>query len=291
MSKMSRAEAGRIGGQKTKNVNQQRLRLALQSYNLDPALCQQCQKPIDFFVRKSNKFCSQSCSATHSNLKRTRSKKTVTKPTTLRYCKYCGQLKSCCSDICRRPQLVSSISKNFKCDLTKYIGSPEFITQYAIFRSKLTEEYAQSSLPTLAVKYEYSGDIRNFSKLFKHLGIVCNNIRDSLKNYHKRLGTYDNISEKETYYKACKFRIKDYSCIEGYHLLLKFGWYHPIKNKSGVSRDHRYSIYDGWANKIPPEIISHPANCQLMLHKDNVLKQKSSSITIEELYERVNGAG
>jgi hypothetical protein len=48
-----------------------------------------------------------------------------------------------------------------------------------------------------------------------------------------------------------------------------------------------YSVRDGFINNIDPEIIKHPANCQLMLHNENNSKNYNSSITIDDLIERI----
>jgi hypothetical protein len=48
-----------------------------------------------------------------------------------------------------------------------------------------------------------------------------------------------------------------------------------------------YSVLDGYNNKIPEAIISHPANCQIIPQIENVKKGSKSSITIEELYQRI----
>ena len=47
------------------------------------------------------------------------------------------------------------------------------------------------------------------------------------------------------------------------------------------------SIKTGFDLGINPEIIKHPANCKIMLHKQNQSKREKSSITIEELLERI----
>jgi hypothetical protein len=60
---------------------------------------------------------------------------------------------------------------------------------------------------------------------------------------------------------------------------------------SGVSRDHLYSILDGYTNKIDPKLLSHPANCRIMVHNGpngNNSKNSKSSITLEELKIRIN---
>lgn len=76
-------------------------------------------------------------------------------------------------------------------------------------------------------------------------------------------------------------------------LINKYGWYSTpgsrkgIKNTNGISRDHLYSVTDGWTNNIPPDIIRHPANCELVQHTENQSKYYTSKITIEQLYQRI----
>lgn len=68
------------------------------------------------------------------------------------------------------------------------------------------------------------------------------------------------------------------------------GWY-KAKNKgnnlNGVSRDHIISVKYGFENNIDPKIISHPANCQLLRHNDNVSKGKNNHITLQELLLKI----
>lgn len=68
----------------------------------------------------------------------------------------------------------------------------------------------------------------------------------------------------------------------------KYGWYRrawPYPN--AVVFDHLYRVIDGYNNNIPPEIISHPANAELVTMKENRRRQNKSSITLDELYERI----
>jgi hypothetical protein len=72
--------------------------------------------------------------------------------------------------------------------------------------------------------------------------------------------------------------------------LKKLGWYSPSNkgnNLNGVSKDHMYSVKEGFINKIDPEIIKHPANCQLLKYSENSIKKTSCSITIDELISRI----
>ena len=47
------------------------------------------------------------------------------------------------------------------------------------------------------------------------------------------------------------------------------------------------SVKCGFDNNISPEILKHPANCKLMLHRDNNKKKTNNSITYEELLNRI----
>lgn len=127
----------------------------------------------------------------------------------------------------------------------------------------------------------------NKEKICKHCNIVfeSDNNRNRLCNLCKQ--------EYYVYYRpACEFKFNIYNYLNKFNLELieKDGWYSPTNKKNnlnGVSRDHMYSVYDGFKNKINPNIINHPANCKLLLHIDNNVKKMKSTITIEELLERI----
>lgn len=99
-------------------------------------------------------------------------------------------------------------------------------------------------------------------------------------------------TEREIYKHACQFKFNVYDYPETFDLsmLTEHGWYRAANrgnNLDGVSRDHMISITEGFKRKIDPKIISHPANCMLVLHRFNQRKNTKSSITIEELQERI----
>ena len=52
--------------------------------------------------------------------------------------------------------------------------------------------------------------------------------------------------------------------------------------------DHIISKYDGFINKIPINIISHPMNLRMIYWRDNIKKSKNSEITLEKLMEKIN---
>lgn len=87
-----------------------------------------------------------------------------------------------------------------------------------------------------------------------------------------------------------KFNLSDYSEEFDFSLVEKYGWYSPSNKKNnlgGVSRDHMISVNEGFKKGIDPNLISHPANCKLMKHTDNISKNKKCTISLEELLIRI----
>jgi hypothetical protein len=119
------------------------------------------------------------------------------------------------------------------------------------------------------------------------------------KWYSKTVKTVhpDLTRTKREYSYSCRFQFSISSYPDWFsnasYLITKHGWYSTpglrkgSKNTNGISRDHLYSITDGWLNDIPPAVIRHPANCELVQHTENQSKHKKSKITINELYQRI----
>lgn len=59
------------------------------------------------------------------------------------------------------------------------------------------------------------------------------------------------------------------------------------KDSDSFHLDHRYSIFDGFNNKVPPEIIANIKNLEFIPWDANVKKNHRSSITLNNLYELV----
>ena len=88
-----------------------------------------------------------------------------------------------------------------------------------------------------------------------------------------------------------KFNLATYPDEFDFALVTQYGWYSAKNrgnNSGGVSRDHMVSVRYGFDNKVDPKIISHPANCALILHRDNTRKQMKCSITLRELMQRIS---
>lgn len=163
-------------------------------------------------------------------------------------------------------------------------------TKQKISRSLVN--YAKSSgnytkIPSQGPKY--SRNCRICLKVTKNK-FYCSNLCAALDRTIKSNATK---TEREKYKAACKFTfgIKDHPTKFDIALVEQYGWYSAKNrgnNSGGVSRDHMLSISDGFKQNIPPEMISHPANCRLILQSDNASKGKKSSITREQLQKRID---
>jgi hypothetical protein len=69
--------------------------------------------------------------------------------------------------------------------------------------------------------------------------------------------------------------------------------YNHIINPSNIRRsyywhlDHKFSIFEGFQNKVPPEYIGHWTNLRMIERRPNQIKGSECSITLEELNQLV----
>lgn len=86
-----------------------------------------------------------------------------------------------------------------------------------------------------------------------------------------------------SYRHLCRFRFEVTDFPEEFDLkmIAEHGWYAPTNsikrapNINGVSKDHKFSVSDGEKYSISPDIIGHPANCQILINSDNISKHKN----------------
>ena len=65
---------------------------------------------------------------------------------------------------------------------------------------------------------------------------------------------------------------------------------HNLPRGSLYELDHMFSKHQGFLNNIPPEIIGHYSNLQLIPRHSNRTKYNKCSITIEQLYETIKSS-
>lgn len=137
------------------------------------------------------------------------------------------------------------------------------------------------------------GNVKTCSKKCHETLIKQNSEKKIEQIITKVTNTEEEYKIKLRHYRNCcafKFGIKSFPDEFDFELIKEHGWYSPSNkgnNLGGVSRDHMYSVKDGFENDVPPELLAHPANCRLIIHNENVSKHRKSCITLDELKERI----
>lgn len=86
------------------------------------------------------------------------------------------------------------------------------------------------------------------------------------------------------------FSLNEYPDEFDFKLIQNHGWYKASNrgnNLTGISRDHLYSVKEGFENNVDPLIVAHPANCRLVLHTVNISKNSKSLLTLNDLLDKI----
>jgi len=123
----------------------------------------------------------------------------------------------------------------------------------------------------------------------RHKCRICG--EEILKKF-KQLCEQCRIELHDKYRFSCNFDfdITAYSDKFDLSLVKQFGWYSPSNkgnNLGGVVKDHLFTVRDGFKYGVSPEVMKHPANCRLIVQLDNQRKRDKSSISLNELYKRI----
>ena len=105
-----------------------------------------------------------------------------------------------------------------------------------------------------------------------------------------RWRTFEDLEDYEIYFKASSFKHGFNTTNENeIKLLNEYGIFNNLTNTKGCVRDHLLSRRYGFENNIPTWIISHPANCEIVLHSENIRRSSTNDnlITLDELLERI----
>ena len=75
-------------------------------------------------------------------------------------------------------------------------------------------------------------------------------------------------------------------------LLSECGVFNNRNNPNGVVRDHMLSRRTGFELGVFPEILRHPANCEILTLKDNIKKKRTKyidgdTLTVNELFDKI----
>jgi hypothetical protein len=223
-------------------------------------------------LKNRNHYCSKKC-YNDSQIK-----------TVIKYCKKCN------SEIIGKDKRNIFCSHSCSASVTNKNRKGE--------KRKFSEAGIKNIKSALYIRLDLGNNIDEYNtkpKLCKHCDkklefkfrkrIFCNincRIQYNRKNMDEFL-----IYKQDTLF---KFNLNDFPDEFDFGLIEKHGWYKPSNkgnNISGVSRDHMLSVRDGFDLGIDPKLISHPANCRLMIHSENISKNRKSVLNLNQLKERI----
>ncbi len=160
------------------------------------------------------------------------------------------------------------------------------ILKYGVRNISMCEDIKQKKLLTFKENF----GVENISQLEKtQIKIREANIKSGR---WKALQKMDDIS---VYYRSSSFKHGfEYNILtteDERKLLKENGVYNNVKNRNGCVRDHLLSRRYGFENNIPTWIISHPVNCEIVTHSENLSrasrKEGDNLLTLEELLIRI----
>ncbi len=228
--------------------------------------CKNCGNPT-----KNEFFCSKSCSASFTNVGKIKTENTKNKIS--------KKLKG-------KP--IAENTKN-KISFTMRARSA---TNKVDRKNKIVKDKPIKVKKIIKEKINVSEKVGPFSKVYRNVckktGLVF--YSKTYRKYHPKV-----YNDRQHYRYLCKFTfpISHFSDWFDINLIKEYGWYSTPgsrrgkRNLNGVSRDHKISIDYGFTHNIDPEIISHPANCSLVLHTQNQVKNTKCSITLEDLLANI----
>jgi hypothetical protein len=234
--------------------------------------CLECGNEFKGLKNYNRKFCSKSCSITFNNKNR--------------IINYEKTKKSNCIECGKEIEInLRASSKKCKCDEC----NKERKRKYDKERRKSNKKECNKKECNKIGKIKRR---RKFNKEKKKKIRICKKCNQNELKPRKQYCDQCSYDYYHIYRPKCvfKFSLDEYPDKFDFDLIKEHGWYSPTNknnNLTGVSRDHIYSVKEGFENGINPKIISHPANCQLLIHTDNSSKNKSSDITIQELLQKI----
>lgn len=146
--------------------------------------------------------------------------------------------------------------------------------------------------PLVVFNCEICGSAFSDRRPRKTCSLECRYERTRRLAESKRNSLEIKSKNQYSYMASFRFDVMDYPDEFDLSMVSSLGWYKPTNsidggNLNGVSLDHRLSVSHGFKHGILPRILAHPANSQLMIHTDNIIKNQKSSITLEELEKRI----
>lgn len=164
-------------------------------------------------------------------------------------------------------------------------------------RTKESREKQKETLLKTLSKKPKKEKVTKIKKGFKNTTVErsCKSCNTKMYNTHKQICESCKTKYYSFYRQDCNFnfKINEFSFLfseKELHNLKQNGMYSASNrgnNINGISRDHKFSVKEGYILNIKPFILSHPANCELLHHVKNNRKKTTCSISLLDLYNDI----
>lgn len=136
------------------------------------------------------------------------------------------------------------------------------------------------------------------NKKYKFKWFILNKKSYSLNSlyFQKQVNRIISLNDKDAYNLYFRktsfkhgFKFTCYTTKKEKALLKKYGVYNNVSNHKGCVRDHLLSRRYGFNHNVPIWIISHPANCEIILHSENTRRKNTNDdlISLDKLLKRI----
>jgi hypothetical protein len=135
---------------------------------------------------------------------------------------------------------------------------------------------------SIRIAKQWEGDVERKDKTRRtfinhlHTQEVINKAKETKRKQFGLL-TPEQVTEYRHYARAIRQRAQLWAKEQGY-----------VLGKQTYHVDHKLSILDAWHAGLSADIVNHPTNLQILEAKQNSSKGAKSSITVEELLQKIN---
>lgn len=151
--------------------------------------------------------------------------------------------------------------------------------------------FRRNALAVAASRREPDGSFRGTERMVKTKRSKKNErgqdiyMQAAIKTAIKRFGTYAGLKDKPEF-KIYRYYVDRITKMQPLHTLKNFEKRAGYgKSKDPYQVDHKFSVVQGFLNNIPPYIIGHISNLEMLPSEKNNSKGSGCSITKEALFE------
>lgn len=181
MQKLSKAEAGKLGAEKSKLVTAQAKQIRINSYNENPNTCTNCHNKLSY-IDRHKKFCTSSCAAKYNNVRREKISKTWN-------CLFCnkvhtGRVGKFCNTNCQKEHEYNDRVHN-------WIHNSDSATSKGTIKRYLTEQHGYNcsicginnwNNKTIVLEIEHK-DGNSLNNHISNLCLICPNCHSQTDTY------------------------------------------------------------------------------------------------------------